>query len=168
VCAGPDLTGQSIETVVSCDFGQDTVSTPVWYEVYTRRENILPARKTVRRDGKGLQCLSLQIISVSNLRSLLPKINNFKRDILERDIGLALLSSEIWQVKGKKKNMCEITKMLEIEGLKYISTPRASYKRGGGCAIVSYLHLCSLTSQPRHPSHSLLLHYHSPLNILTH
>ena len=143
VCAGPDLTGQPIETIVSCDFGQDTMSTPVWYEPYTQRDNILPARKTVRRDGKLLQCLSLPIISVSNLRLLLPKINSFKRDILERDIGLALLS-EIWQVKGKKKQMCEINKMLEIEGLKYISTPRSSYKRGGGCAIVAYLPKFSL------------------------
>ena len=34
--------------------------------------------------------------------------------------------------------------MLELEGLKYISTPRASYKRGGGCAIVAYLPKFSL------------------------
>ena len=34
--------------------------------------------------------------------------------------------------------------MLELEGLKYISTPRASYKRGGGCAIVAHLPKFSL------------------------
>ena len=80
----------------------------------------------------------MPIITVSNMRSLLPKVNSFKTDILERKIGLALLS-EVWEVKGKKKHMSEINKMLELEGLKYISTPRASYKRGGGCAIVAYL-----------------------------
>ena len=77
------------------------------------------------------------------MRSLLPKINNFKNDVLEREIGLSLLS-EIWEVKGKKKHMSELTKMLEVEGLKYISTPRASYKRCGGCAIVAHLPKFSL------------------------
>ena len=138
-----DLTGQTIETVVSCDFSSKTVSPPVWYEPYIQREDCVPTRKTVKRNSKLLQCVSLPIISVSNLRSLLPKINNFKTDILEREIGLSLLS-EIWEVKGKKKHMSEITKMLEIEGLKYISTPRASYKRGGGCAIVAHLPKFSL------------------------
>ena len=74
---------------------------------------------------------------------MLPKINSFKIDILEREIGLALLS-EIWEVKGKRKHMSEITKMLELEGLKYISTPRGSYKRGCGCTIVAYLPKFSL------------------------
>ena len=139
-----DQAGQPIETIVSCDFELRNVAPPVWYEEYhTQRRECAPTRQTIRRNDKLLKCLSLPIISVSNLRSLLPKINSFKKDILERDIGLALLC-EIWQVKGKKKNMCEIEKMLEIEGLKYISTPRASYKRGGGCAIVAHLPQFSL------------------------
>ena len=134
-----DQAGQSIQTIITCGGGrQDSCPPPVWYEAYIQRTQSLPVRQTVRRNRKLLQCLSLPIISVSNLRSLLPKVNNFKNDILERDIGLALLS-EIWEVKGKKKHMVEITKMLELEGLKYISTPRGSYKRGGGCAIVAYL-----------------------------
>jgi hypothetical protein len=95
------------------------VCPPVLYEPYTQREDYLPKRKTIKRNSKLLQCLSLPIISV--LRSLLPKINNFKTDILEREIGLSLLL-EICEVKGKKKHLCEITKMLEVEGLKYIST----------------------------------------------
>ena len=115
----------------------------MWHENYTQRTQCVPTRQTIRRNSKLLQCLSLPIISVSNLRSLLPKVNNFKNDILERGIGLALLS-EIWEVKGKKKHMSEITKMLELEGLKYISTPRGSYKRGGGCAIVAHLPKFSL------------------------
>ena len=139
-----DQSGQPIQTIVSCDFELRSVAPPVWYDEYHgQRRECAPTRHTIRRNDKLLKCLSLPIISVSNLRSLLPKINSFKKDILERDIGLALLC-EIWQVKGKKKNMCEIEKMLEIEGLKYISTPRASYKRGGGCAIVAHLPQFSL------------------------
>ena len=68
----------------------------------------------------------------------MPKINNFKNDMLEREISLALLS-EVWEKKGKKKHRFQIEKMLEQEGLKYISTPRPSCKRGGGCAIIAYL-----------------------------
>ena len=139
-----DQSGWSIETVVSCDFSQKAnISPPVWHEQYMQREDIPPVRRTVRRNGKLLQCLSLPIIAVSNVRSLLPKINSFKTDVLEREIGLSLLS-EIWEVKGKKKHISEVTKMLEVEGLKYISTPRASNKRGGGCAIVAHLPKFSL------------------------
>ena len=109
----------------------------MWYEGYTQRGECAPTRRTVKRSDKLLKCLSLPIISVSNVRSLLPKINSFKNDVLERNIGLALLS-EIWQVKGKKKHMREIEKMLELEGLKYISTPRSSYHSvvSGGVLIV--------------------------------
>ena len=77
------------------------------------------------------------------MRSLMPKINNFKNDVLERNISIALLS-EIWEKKGKKKHKLEIEKMLQQDGLKYISTPRPSSKRGGGCAIVADLKNFSL------------------------
>ena len=77
------------------------------------------------------------------MRSLLPKINNYKMDLLERGIELSLLS-EVWEAKGKKKFMSEASKMLENNGLKYISTPRAVNKRGGGCAIVANMTKFSL------------------------
>ena len=64
------------------------------------------------------------------MRSLMPKIRNFKTDIFEREIGLYLLS-EIWEKKGKKKHKFEIEKMLEIDGLKYISTPDHLVKEVG-------------------------------------
>ena len=144
MCCVTELSGQPIETLISCDFSQQTdIPPPVWHEQHSQREDIPPVRQTVKRNSKLLECLSLPIIAVSNVRSLLPKINNFKTDVLEREIGLSLLS-EIWEVKGKKKHASEVTKMLEIEGLKYISTPRASYKRGGGCAIVAHLPKFSL------------------------
>ena len=64
-------------------------------------------------------------------------------DILERKISLAILS-EVWEKKGNKKHKFQIEKMLQEEGLKYISTPQSSSKRGGGCAIVAYLPYFSL------------------------
>jgi hypothetical protein len=65
---------------------------------------------------------SLPIISVSNLRSLTPKLNNFKIDMIEREIGVALLS-EVWEKATCKKQQHEVEKMLQMDGLKYISTP---------------------------------------------
>ena len=116
---------------------------PPWFEYYHPRKNIKPVRKTIHRNNKLLEGLFLPTISVSNLRSLFPKVNGFKKDILEREISLALLS-EVWEKKGKKKHKLAIEKMLQMEGLKYISTPRPSSKRGGGCAIVANLAQFSL------------------------
>ena len=77
------------------------------------------------------------------MRSLFPKLKNYKNDILKREIGLSLLS-EVWEKKGKKKQKLEIEKMLQMDGLKYVSTPRPSSKRGGGCAIVADLSMFTL------------------------
>ena len=77
------------------------------------------------------------------MRSLFPKLNGYKNDLIQREIGLSLLS-EVWEKKGKRKHRVEIEKMLQIEGLKYISTPRPSSKRGGGCAIVANLSMYSM------------------------
>ena len=100
-------------------------------------------RKTIKRDNKLFKTGSLPIVAVSNLRSLMPKVKNFTRDIQEREIGCALLS-EVWEKKNKKKHQFEIEKMLHMEGLKYISTPRPSTKRGGGTAIVAAVDKFSL------------------------
>ena len=55
--------------------------------------------------------------------------------MLERNVGLCLMS-EVWEDTDNKKHSYKIMKMLEIEGLKYVSTPRPKGKRGGGCAII--------------------------------
>ena len=54
--------------------------------------------------------------------------------MIEREISVALCS-EVWEKANCKKQQFEIEKMLQMEGLKYISTPRTT-KRGGGAAIV--------------------------------
>ena len=116
---------------------------PPWFDKQQRRPaDIRPVRQTVRRNDKQLVCNTLPVISVSNLRSLIPKINNFKTDMLEREVSLALLS-EVWEQKNSKKHKFELEKILQLDGLKYISTPRPS-KRGGGAAIVANLAQFSL------------------------
>ena len=114
------------------------INPPPWYEHYIPRV-INPTesksnRKTIRRDNRLILSESLPILSVSNLRSLWPKLKNFKIDMAERNIGAAMLS-EVWEKANCKKQQSELEKMLNMEGLKYISTPRLT-KRGGGAAIV--------------------------------
>ena len=62
--------------------------------------------------------------------------------MLEREIGVSLLS-EVWEKTECKKQNYEIEKMFQMDGLKYISTPR-SQKRGGGAAIVVNIEQFSL------------------------
>ena len=116
-------------------------SPPAWFEPYFARfEDRKQSKfnlKTIHRDNRIEKSLSLPVISVSNVRSLMPKIGNFKHDMIEREISVALLS-EVWEKVNCKKHKSEIEKMLSAEGLKYISTPRTN-KRGGGAAIVASL-----------------------------
>ena len=99
---------------------------PPWYEEYTPRiVNMKQSKqnlRTIRRDNRVTECETLPIISVSNVRSLMPKINSFKNDMRDRDISLALLS-EVWEKANCKKQQSEVEKMLNLDGLKYVSTP---------------------------------------------
>ena len=85
---------------------------------------------TVKRDNRLILGESFTIISVSNLRALGPKLNNFVTDLFEREISLSLLS-EIWEKVNCRKQQYEIEKMMQMDGLKYISNP-CTQKRGGG------------------------------------
>ena len=113
--------------------------TPPWYDDYTPRvvnkKQSTVNRITIKRDNRLVVGESLPIISVSNLRSLTPKLNNFKNDMIEREISVALLS-EVWEKKSCKKQQYEVQKMLQMDGLKYISTPRTT-KRGVGLPLLS-------------------------------
>ena len=121
-------------------------SPPAWYEEYIPgvsdpRQSKLN-RKTIRRDNRLLITEALPILSVSNLRSFWPKQNNFIEDLKMRDISCAMLS-EVWEKANCRKQQFELEKMLNMDGLKYISTPRIT-KRGGGAAIVAQLKNYSL------------------------
>ena len=56
--------------------------------------------------------------------------------MIHRNIQVALLC-EIWEKSSNKKYQQEIENMLEINGLKYISCPRAGGRTGGGVGVVA-------------------------------
>ena len=77
-------------------------------------------------------------VATYNLRSLFPKINSFKTDMLEREVDCAFLC-EIWENVANRSHQYEIEKLLELNGLKYHSFARSKSKRGvcyGGAALV--------------------------------
>ena len=92
------------------------------------------SRKTIRRDNKKVQALTLPKIANFNVRSLFPKIGNFALDMKERESDISFLT-EVWEKKEKKKHQHKLEELLEINGIKYISTPRPGAQRGGGAAI---------------------------------
>ena len=93
-----------------------------------------PARKTIRRDKKSIQALSLPNISSYNMRSLFGKIQNLSEDMNIRLTDISFLT-EIWEKKENKKHQFKIEELLEMGGIKYVSTPRPGPQRGGGAAI---------------------------------
>ena len=76
---------------------------------------------------------NLPVIAAYNVRSFFPKLNSVKTDLIEREISLSFFS-EIWEKKESKNHSMEIEGMLQMHGLKYISTPRPS--GWGGAAII--------------------------------
>ena len=87
------------------------------------------------RTNNALIATHLPIVSVCNMRSIFPKMKNFKTDLFERQVDVSLLS-EVWEKAENQKHKAEIELMLEMEGLKYFSTTRPRGKRGGGAAII--------------------------------
>ena len=87
--------------------------------------------------------LNLPTVAAYNMRSLFPKIGNFKIDMLERAIDVAFVS-EVWELSEKKEHALEVEKMLELDGLHYLSKSRPTSKRGGGVAIITNLEKFSI------------------------
>ena len=82
--------------------------------------------------------LNLPTVATFNLRSLPPKIQSLKCDIIERNVDVAFLQ-EIWEKNGNESFTSEIEKMFELQGLRYYSNPRPLNKKGGaygGVAVV--------------------------------
>ena len=92
----------------------------------------LPYWKRIRRDNKAIQGLSLPRISNYNMRSLIPKINNFAIDMEERESDISFLT-EVWEKLENRKHQFKIEELLEIKGIQYKSTPRPGTKRGRRC-----------------------------------
>ena len=56
--------------------------------------------------------------------------------MLDRQCSLSFLV-EIWQKSESRKHQYKIEELLELRGIKYISTPRPGNRRGGGAAIAA-------------------------------
>ena len=112
---------------------------PAWYEPYLRTQEARPAvLKRINLNNRVAKSSELPTIASTNLRSILPKFRNFVQDLKEREISLCFLS-ETWQKetsRGNKRFQNEVERMFELSGLKFISCPRPSSKRGGGAAII--------------------------------
>ena len=89
--------------------------------------------------NRTVAALSLPIIATYNLRSMFPKINSLKTDIIERQVDIAFLQ-EIWEQTEDIYVQSEIEAMLELDGLDYVSNPRPKNVKGtsyGGVAIIT-------------------------------
>ena len=101
-------------------------------------DNFKPHNLAKHKVDKVTAAEHLPIIATYNVRSLLPKIHSLKNDILERSVSIGFLQ-EIWEQTDNKTHKFEIEKMLEYDGLQYISAPRPKTSKGrsyGGAAIV--------------------------------
>ena len=101
-------------------------------------DNVNSARLT-----KHEIALNLPTVATYNARSLFPKLENFKTDMIERAISVSFVC-EIWEKSESKEHISQIESMLELHGLKYISTSRPKTTKGGGAAIVVNLEKYSI------------------------
>ena len=62
----------------------------------------------------------------------------------ERSTDASFLT-EVWEKKENKKHQSKLEEMLEMSGIKYISTPRPGSQRGGGAAIAVRLEHFQIT-----------------------
>ena len=97
-------------------------------------ERPLKCRKVIRRDNNIIHALSLPRMTNFNMRALFSKTENFARDMDERSCDLSFLT-EVWEKLENKKHQFRLEELLEMSGIKYISTPRPGAQRGGGAAI---------------------------------
>ena len=91
-------------------------------DIESESDTSLIIQPNIKQD-KFTAAADLPAIATYNVRSIFPKVGQVKIDLIERKITLGFFS-EIWQKAEIKKHTQEIEKMLESEGLKYISTPR--------------------------------------------
>ena len=97
-----------------------------------------PKTKYPTKIDRVTAALNLPKVASYNLRSLGPKVQSLKTDLIERSIELAFLQ-EIWEPKENRAFHFEIEKMFEMHGLQYVSKPRPPNAKGrsyGGVAIV--------------------------------
>ena len=124
-------------------------------------------RKTVRRNNNLVEALAAPRTTLYNVRSAWSKWGNISEDIEMRETDLCFLI-EVWEKSENKRHHNLIEEMLELKGIKYISTPRPGARRGGGTALAcsqqnfhltklnisipSPLEACFGLLKPKHPT----------------
>ena len=124
-------------------------------------------RTTIKRSNKLVQALSVPRMTLYNVRSAWAKWDNIAEDMHMRETDIMFLT-EVWEKLESKKHRKAIETMLELKGLKYISTPRPGARRGGGTALLSAeknfqltklniniphpLEVCFALLRPKHPT----------------
>ena len=103
-----------------------------------------PVRVNIKKDTTLPDDSNLPILTLYNARSLFPKITTLATDIDERETDICCVT-EVWEKISNKKHQMKIEEMLEMKGLKYISTPRRNGRRGGGAAIIVNLEKFTLS-----------------------
>ena len=98
---------------------------PVHISDVRRQRSMEPRQTVVLRPVTILNqreeaSITLPTIAVTNFRSLQPKVENVKIDIIERDIDL-LLGTETWQKDSNRILKSKIEKMFEENGLNLLS-----------------------------------------------
>ena len=110
---------------------------------------------------------TLPTVATANVRSLQPKLNSVIEKVENENISICFLV-EIWEKVGKKNNHFEakITEMMEMKGLKYISTgARPSGVRGGGAAILVNMKGYTLEKLDINVPHNLEVNCETQANI---
>ena len=124
------------EEVVESEDEASAQDPPPWHEPYTREDE--PRTKVLRRintNNRVAISAEMPTIAATNTRSIFPKFRHFAEDIIQRQIT-ACFVSEIWQKENNVKFQKEVERMFELNGLQFISCPRAQNRSGGGAAIV--------------------------------
>ena len=94
----------------------------------------LVVRKAIKPNVKKIQAQTLPRVTNYNIRALFPKIGNFALDMAERESDVSFIT-EVWQKKENKKHQFKLEELLELNGIKYISTPRPGAQRGTAIAV---------------------------------
>ena len=130
VCDGDTGSVCNVSASDISDIGQLDGNTSICSDTPQLNKNGKPDKITA--------ALCLPVVATYNCRSLFPKIRSLKKDLLERKIDVGFCQ-EIWQQTKNSEHRFEIEKMLQIDGLQYISTTRPPNRKGvsyGGAAII--------------------------------
>lgn len=125
------------DSICSLNIDEELNSIPVHYGFRPPQvncdDNNNTTLKTIKRDNRGYITVYLPVIAVYNHRSIWNKLQNFILEAKETNQGLTF-HSEVWEMKEKKEHRKKIEEMMEMEGIKYVSTARPG-RRGGGNAL---------------------------------